>query len=97
MSGHFHLLVMVVSRLLRIFASLLQEDLLQESGCVDDEVCFVLLDFTTLLELDLPLAGLLIPDCLLDGRAELDIFSEVVFLRRALDVRLDFRLVNVKL
>ena len=94
-SGHFQLLSMAVSRLAPFKVPML--DLLQESRRVDEVVRLILLDLTALLELDLPLGRLLIPDRLLDGRAELHIFGEVVLLRRALDVPLDLLLVYVEL
>lgn len=49
--------------------------LLQESRCIDDKVCLILFNLTALFKLDLPFPRCLIPDCLFDGRAELDILS----------------------
>ena len=70
--------------------------LLQESRCIDDKVCLILLNLTTLFKLDLPFPRRLIPDCLFDGRAELNILSQVILLCCALDIVVDLLLTNVK-
>jgi hypothetical protein len=70
--------------------------LLQESRCIDDKVCFILFNLTALFKLNLPFPRRLIPDCLLDGGAELDILGQVILLCRTLDIIIDLLLANVK-
>lgn len=70
--------------------------LLEEPRSVDDEVGFITLHLTVLLEQDLPLTRLLIPDCLMDGRLQLYIFAKVPFLGRPLDICLDLGLSGIE-
>jgi len=76
--------------------SIKHQYLLQEARCIDNKVCFILFDLTALFELDLPFPRRLIPDCLSDGRAELDILGQVILLCGALYIVVDFFLANVK-